>query len=394
MIDLSSRIKTLHNDQFSQICSLDDSTPKSRQGTLTHLEQNRPYVYLQLVPDSEPIIEQINELIDVIVQADKHEASYNVGDHVIAQFSEDDAHYRGRLESYSTATQTYSVYFLDYGNLDASVPIDRVFSYSEELKNIEPQARGYLLENIDESTWEKTVRSLIAEKINETVEFIVLDEKTCVIHLELDYEEKVPVPLVEQTRTFQSQICAIEKDSFYIHRLLPEDESRLSQIKTTLQTCARDRRTSGTWSVNDACLVSDEHDEFYRGQIVAIEENKFDVKCIDDGKILHNQTDEHLYVVHADEILAQAPLAHQCRLHAVDEAGQLEAIEQTVRPIQPTESVKITVENEVDASCWSVILSREKGDAVNNRYESDAHDNDEDKNKVGYELIDESILRR
>lgn len=389
-----SIVFTTIEDEFSWIYSLDASTPKSHQGTLTHLEQNRPYVYLQLVPDSEPIIERINELIDVIVQADKHEASYNVGDHVIAQFSEDDAHYRGRLESYSTANQTYSVYFLDYGNLDESVPVDRVFSYSEELENIEPQARGYVLDKIDENTWEKTVRSLIQGKINDTVEFTVLDEKACVIHLKVDYEEKAPVSHVEPTRTFQAQICAIEKDSFYIHRLLPDDQSRLSQMKTTLQTCARDRRTSGTWSVNDACLMSDEHDEFYRGQIVAIEENKFDVKCIDDGKILQNQTDEHLYVVPADEILAQAPLAHQCRLHAVDEAGQPEAIEQTVRPIQPTESVKITVENELDASCWSVILSRDNGEIVNDRYESDAHDNDEDKIKVGYELIDESILRR
>ena len=385
---------TMIEDWFPWICSLEDTTPKSRQGTLTHLEQNRPYVYLQLVPDSEPIIEQIHELIEVIVQADKHEASYNVGDHVIAQFSEDDAHYRGRLESYSSTAQTYSVYFLDYGNLDESVPVDRVFSYSEELENIEPQARGYLLDKIDENTWEKSVRSLVEAKLNETVEFTILDEKACVIRLKLDYEEKVPVSQVEPTRTFQAQICAIEKDSFYIHRLLPDDESRLSQIKTTLQTCARDHRTSGTWSVNDACLVSDEHDRFYRGQIVAIEENEVDVKCIDDGKILHKQTDEHLYVVPADEILAQAPLAHQCRLHAADEAGQPEAIEQTVRPIQPTESVKITVENELDATCWSVTLSRDSGDAVNDRYESDAHDNDEDNIKVGCELIDESILPR
>ncbi|CAF3284760.1 unnamed protein product, partial [Rotaria sp. Silwood2] len=95
---------------------------KYYQGILTYLDENKPLVHIQLLPESETMLEQINELIDGIIQENKQNSSYEIGDYVIAQFTDDMNYYRARIESYSDLTQNYTVYFLDYGNLDKNVP--------------------------------------------------------------------------------------------------------------------------------------------------------------------------------------------------------------------------------------------------------------------------------
>ncbi|CAF4415082.1 unnamed protein product, partial [Rotaria sp. Silwood2] len=153
----------------------EETLPKYRSGFLTHIEQNKPYVYIQLIPESESIIEQINQLIEKTIEAKKHNSSYEIGDHVIAQFTQDDTYYRARIESYSSETNSYTVYFLDYGNLDENVQLNHLYSYSEELKNIEPQALGYLLNNVNLELWTNTLHSLMEnkfgwnDKVNEDV---------------------------------------------------------------------------------------------------------------------------------------------------------------------------------------------------------------------------------
>ncbi|CAF5031403.1 unnamed protein product, partial [Rotaria sp. Silwood1] len=103
-----------------------------RQGLLTYVEPNKPYVYIQLLPESELIIEKIDQLIDKIINENKRNSSYEIGDHVIAQFTQDDHYYRARIESYSTSTNFYTVYFSDYGNLDDNIKLNHLYSYSNE----------------------------------------------------------------------------------------------------------------------------------------------------------------------------------------------------------------------------------------------------------------------
>jgi hypothetical protein len=353
----------------------DISGTKSHQGVLTHMEKTKPFVYLQLIPESEPIIEQINELIQTITEKNKHNSSYTIGDHVIAQFSEDDLYYRARIESYSTSSELYNVYFLDYGNIDENVPVDRLYSYSEDLEKIPPQAHGYLLDEINSETWDQNVQSLVEEKLNDVVEFDFIDEQSSVIHLKFDYPE--------QTKTFSANISAIDKDCFYIH-LLPDDNLHVSEIEEILSKC--DKQHKDTWVIDDLCIASDEDNQYYRGQILAIDDDKYNVKCIDYGNVLSNITSEHLYVLPDEEILKQPPLAHQCRLDGMDDVSQMKTIEDVIKNIEPAECVKISIENDRNDSCLLVTLERENNEIINDQFLSDDNNTNEDENKVELEV--------
>ncbi|CAF5173394.1 unnamed protein product, partial [Rotaria magnacalcarata] len=111
---------------------------------------------------------------------------YAIGDHVIAKFSEDDEHYRARIESYSSTSNLYTVYFLDYGNLDENVPVDHLYSYSGGLEAIEPLVRRYLLNQVTIETWTNTVQSIIEEKLNDNIEFTIIDENNSIIDVKFD----------------------------------------------------------------------------------------------------------------------------------------------------------------------------------------------------------------
>ncbi len=367
-----------------------ETPSKYRQALLTHIEKDKPYVYLQLYPESESIMDRINELIGNIIHEDKHNSSYKIGDHIIAKFTEDENYYRARIESYSPSTELYTVYFLDYGNIDENIPIDHLYSYSDDLNEIEPQARGYLLAEINPEIWNEIVRSLVEKNLNDIVEFYFTDENNSIIHLKFDNENEIchdtkedfnvlKSPIIEQNKTFQANITATDNDCFYIH-ILPDGNLHTCEIEEILQTC--DKQHKDTWKINDLCIVSNEENKYYRGEILAIDDNKYDVKCIDYGNILQNITDDHLYVLSDEEIFKQSSLAHQCRLYNVDDVNQVKAIEEIIKNIQPTERVTITVENDRNDQCLFVTLVRENNEIVNEQYSFDGSDTTENENKV------------
>jgi hypothetical protein len=252
---------------------------------LTHVEKSKPYVYIQLIPESDTILEQINELIDTIIKENKHNSSYEIGDHVIAQFSVDDGYYRARIESYSESSQMYTVYFLDFGNIDENVPVERLYSYSDDLEKIEPQANGCLLDNINPETWTDTVQVLVEGKVNDTIKFYFLDESKSIIHIQFDNENEINndqrnLSTNNQTKSFTANISATDNDCFYIH-ILPDADLHISELEKNLQTCDKEHQPIDKWSINDLCLVSNDQVQYYRGQILAIDENKYNVKRID-----------------------------------------------------------------------------------------------------------------
>ena len=399
--DFAPKLRSVvENWSISPIFSLDDPSTAYREAVLTHLEKNRPFVYLQLVPESETILDQINQCIEQITEAKKHEASYNIGDHVIAQFSEDEGYYRGRLESYSADSKTYTVYFLDFGNIDESVPVDHLFSYSDELKDIDPQVRGYLLDSIDQDKWEKTVRPWIErEKLNEVVEFTVLDKNACLVHLKIDFEEAVsdqdenesPVPHVEPSSTFQAQICGIEKDSFYIHRL-PDDESGIAQIKESLGTCREivEHQERGPWMIRVWCLMN--------------KKNSIGVKLSPSRRTSTRWSaliPERSYRTEPKSICTSYPLTrsslkHHWHINAdcmgwtmlVNRRRSKKPFDRSNRP-NPWRS-RWRMRSMLRVGLWS--FSRDKSDVVNDEHQSDGEDNDEDEIKVG-ELVKHAWCR-
>ena len=305
-------------------------------------------------------MDQINKIIETIINEDKHNPSYNINDHIIAQFSEDDNYYRAKIESYSSSSNFYTVYFLDYGNLDENVPIEHLYSYSTELEQIEPQVHKYLLDNITSETWDNIVRSFVEAKLNDTIEFYITDEDRSVIHMKFDNEN---IKQSESMKTYTVNICAIDNDCFYIHTV-PDGNLHAGEMEENLRLCNKEHKDQ--WAVQDACIVSNEENQYYRGEILRMDDKKYDVKCIDYGNTLLNVTDEHLYVLPDEEIYQQLPIAKQCRLHGIDDGNQTKAIEESVKDIQPTEQVIITVENDLDDSCWHVTLVRENKEIVNN----------------------------
>ncbi|CAF4776500.1 unnamed protein product, partial [Rotaria socialis] len=259
-----------------------EEEPQCRTGLLTHMEMDKPYIYLQLLPESVPILERIHQLIDKIVVEKLHNSSYAIGDHVVAKFSEDDEYYRARIESYSSTSNLYTVYFLDYGNLDENVTVDHLYSYSDELEKIKPLIRGYLLNQVTIETWTNTIQPIIEEKLNDSIEFTIIDENNSIIDIEFDdaiyadhvqeYVEHIESSIIEQAKRFTANISATDKDSFYIH-ILPDDNLRVCELEEYLKAC--DKQRKHIWAINDRCIVSNDQEQFYRGQILAIDDNKY-----------------------------------------------------------------------------------------------------------------------
>lgn len=355
----TSAVEKQTSPDTSDIQIKSDSS-KSLQGLLTHIEPTKPTVYLQLIPESETIIDQINELIEPIAQGNKHNPSYQINDHVIAQFSEDDGFYRAKILSHSAEADLYTVYFLDYGNIDENVPLAHLYSYSEDLERIEPQVREYLIDNFDSETWNQSGRSLLEDKLNDTIEFDIIDEEQSIIHLKIDF--------TESTKSLTANISSIDKDCFYI-QILSDENLHIDEIEEALTTFNKEHKD--TWSINEICIVSDEKNLYYRGQILSIDDNKYDIKCIDYGNTLQNITNDHLFVLPDEEIFKNSPLAHQCRLY------ENEGIED-LKDIPSTESVTINIENDRNDECWLVTLTRENND----QYLYDNNNTIENENKV------------
>ncbi|CAM4748884.1 unnamed protein product [Rotaria magnacalcarata] len=370
----------LSQNEILEPAEFDSNEPKEeesqyRTGLLTHMEMDKPYIYLQLLPESVPILERIHELIDKIVLEQLHNSSYAIGDHVIAKFSEDDEHYRARIESYSSTSNLYTVYFLDYGNLDENVPVDHLYSYSGELEAIEPLVRRYLLNQVTIETWTKTVQSIIEEKLNDNIEFTIIDENNSIIDVKFDdaiyadhvqeYVEQIESSIIEQTKSFAANISATDKDSFYIH-ILPDDNLRVCELEEYLKTC--DKQRKHIWAINDRCIVGNDEEHFYRGQILATDDNKYHVKCIDYGNILENINDGHLFVLSDVRILEQLPLAQQCRLYGIDDSNQIKVINDIIKNIPTTECVTVDIENDENYQLWLVKLTRENNDVINDHY--------------------------
>ncbi|CAM4898777.1 unnamed protein product [Rotaria socialis] len=352
-----------------------EEEPQCRTGLLTHMEMDKPYIYLQLLPESVPILERIHQLIDKIVVEKLHNSSYAIGDHVVAKFSEDDEYYRARIESYSSTSNLYTVYFLDYGNLDENVTVDHLYSYSDELEKIKPLIRGYLLNQVTIETWTNTIQPIIEEKLNDSIEFTIIDENNSIIDIEFDdaiyadhvqeYVEHIESSIIEQAKRFTANISATDKDSFYIH-ILPDDNLRVCELEEYLKAC--DKQRKHIWAINDRCIVSNDQEQFYRGQILAIDDNKYHVKCIDYGNTLENIDDGHLFVLSDITILEQLPLAHQCRLYGIDDSNQIKVINDVIKNIPTTECVTVDIENDENYQVWLVKLTRENNDTINDHY--------------------------
>ncbi|CAF5030758.1 unnamed protein product, partial [Rotaria socialis] len=122
------------------------------------------------------------------------------------------------------------------------------------------------------------------------------------------------------------------------------------------------------WAINDRCIVSNDQEQFYRGQILAIDDNKYHVKCIDYGNTLENIDDGHLFVLSDITILEQLPLAQQCRLYGIDDSNQIKVINDIIKNIPTTECVTVDIENDENYQVWLVKLTRENNDTINDHY--------------------------
>ena len=345
---------------------------------LSHVETSKPYVYIQLTPE---VLDHINELIKKVVEEDKRQTSYELGEYVVAKFSVDELDYRARIERYCSDSQTYTVYFLDYGNLDENLSIESIYSYTDELKQIDPQAHGYLLEGIDQERWNTTVQPLIEELINQEVRFYYTDDNQSTIHIEFENEDEIynheqpsSVPIEYET-TFEANISAVENDCFYIH-VVPNGNLHVCELEELLPTCSKERKD--TWSIHDVCLVSNEDQKYFRGEILAMNNDKYDVKCIDYGNRLFNVPIDRLYAMPDEEIFRQPSLAHQCRLSGMNDDEQSKFMQEILANIPASEHVTITIENDRNESCWQVKLVREDQQCKSN----EQNDIIDDENKV------------
>ncbi|CAF1120767.1 unnamed protein product [Adineta ricciae] len=366
----SANTSMAHKRQKSESES-EANTKKFHTGVLVHIDQDQPIVYMQLLPEAYSILGQINEIIDVIVQDANHEATYEIGDYCIAQFSFDDAYYRARVDSCSSDNQTYTVYFLDYGNLDKNVPLDRLFPYSNDLKQIEHLAQKYMLEHQTTDSWTNIVRPLLDSKINDEFNFYYTDSSKATIHIKFDENES---QMYVQPKTLAANISAANKDCFYIH-ILPDVETTICQMDEELHNARKDHRIGQSWQVNDRCIVlNDTNQQYFRGEIRAIQNDKYDVLCIDHGNVLLNCSEDKLYTLSDEELFQQAPLAHRCRLFGVNDDNQMKAIDEVIKHISPTERVTITTNNDYNDQCMYVMLIRGDDEIVNDRYQSNSND--------------------
>lgn len=335
-----------------------------REGMLVYIDQNKPMVYLQLIPESETILERIDGLVDTIVEENQRPSSYDIGEDVLAQFTKDNRHYRARIESYSTSTELYTVYFLDYGNMEENVRKEQLFSYSEQLKTIPAQAQGYHLDKITSSTWLNVLRPILEDKVDETMEFYFIDPTNSIIHLKLDDENR----FYTQPKTFTANISGSYDDCFYIH-ILPDADVLVCEMDELLQAHAKEQQSNHIWKSNDLCIVfHSERNVHFRGRILSMNDEKYNVQCIDYGHVLFNITEENLYLLTDEDLIKREPLARQCRLYGVDEKEQFKAIEEMIRHINPMERVTITIDNDQNAPCMFVMLFRENNEIVNDRF--------------------------
>ena len=349
--------------------------PISHQAFLTYLEKNEPFVYLQLLPDCEKNLEKINQLINEIVEKNQHNSSYEIGDHVVAQFTDDSNYYRAQIQSYSSETQRYTVFFLDYGNQDDNVAETELFSYTNELQNIEAQAHRYRLEKINSSMWINTVRSMIEEqKLNDQVEFHWIDQENNLIHIKFTDEEKIYQLASVMPQTASGNISAYNRDCFFVH-LLPDADSLICEMDELIQNLVKQHRDENeTWSLDDLCIVFDsKENRSFRGRILKDhDDSTFDVQCIDYGNILTYIKTDHLYILNDEEVKNRSPLARQCRLFGVNDENQIKAIDEVIQFISPTELVTITIQNDPNESCLLVMLFREDHQIVNDQYQIDS----------------------
>jgi hypothetical protein len=136
-----------------------------------------------------------------------------------------------------------------------------------------------------------------------------------------------------------------------------------------LQSYPKEHNQSNLWNINDLCIVYDsEQNQYFRGKILSIENEKYNIQCIDYGNILSNITNDNLYLLTNNELIKQNPLARQCRLYGVNDNDQYKAIEEIIKNINSTERVTITVENDQNDQCMFVMLFRENNEIVNDRY--------------------------
>lgn len=238
------------------------------------------------------MLDQINGLIDNVRQENKHNASYEIGENVVAKFSTDGDYYRARIESKSSTSDSYNVYFLDYGNLDENVLIDDIHPYTDQLKEIEPLVHGYALEGISSDAWNESVRSLIDEHLNNEIEFYYTDEDHLTIHIK--FENENDIYHIEQGKTFEVDTTNKENDV---------RDSSDENLEERLTTCSKEGKDS--WSINELCLVSNDEGKYLRGEILVINDDNYDVKCIDHGYNLSNIPIDRLYVLPDEEIFKQ-----------------------------------------------------------------------------------------
>ena len=355
---------------------VESSSSKTRTARLVYVEKDRPYVYLQFSPECDDILGEINDIIEKIVEENKRDSTYEVGQKIIAKFHADDQFYRARIESYSPSSETYNIYFLDFGNTDENTTNEYFYSYSEQLESFEAQAHGYSLGQIPTDQWTEEKRAFVDENSNNDIQFEFLDENQSIIYI--DFPNKEQIYSSETTTTndnkqiFDAKICSTDNNCFYIH-ILPDDDLHLGEIEDFLQTC--DKQKQDSWSINDRCLVVNDDEKYFRGQIRSINDNQYDIQCIDYGTILTNRTIDQLFQLPNDDLCRQQALAHQCRLFGYDDEQQTDPINQRIRDIPNVETVKILVENRTD-SCLYVTVTRDNSENINQQ-ESDKEMNDE-----------------
>ena len=333
---------------------------------MTYIDRDQPIVAVQLLPESESILERINELIETCLTENQRPSSYDIGDYVLAQFTKDENYYRARIES-STTNECYTVYFLDYGNTEDNVRKDQFYAYSDALKSILPLAQKYSLDRINAPSWVNHVRPIVEKYENETIEFYFVDPSNSVIHMKFNSDE---TSVYHQPKTLTANISGTYKDRFYIH-ILPDTDALVCEIDELIQAEMKneDKEENPQWKLDDLCLVYDsQRDEHFRGRILSIDEGKFHVQCIDHGHVLSDLSSTNLSRIRNDELRQKPALARACRLHGVDDHEQLKAIDEIIRHIDPMERVTITVDHDENTPCLMVMLFRENHEIVNDRF--------------------------
>ena len=177
--------------------------------------------------------------------------------------------------------------------------------------------------------------------------------------------EEKPSIIIDENQTYSANISSTNNDCFYI-QILPDGNLHACEMEELLQIC--DRESQDSWSLDDLCIVKNDEQKYFRGKILTIVENRYDVQCIDYGNILENRTLEQLSKLPNEETFKQSPIAYQCRLYGLDDQQQQKAIEEVIKHIPSIERVTITVEDNRNNSCLYVKLIREDNQVVNDQY--------------------------